>query len=97
VIQTNSILEAMRANPANALAYNMGLTCNIPAGGGLVGNDQREWIIALKNTIGQGEEDDATTCGQIEGCPEACVVTVQWDDQRAGGDAARTVVTETRI
>lgn len=96
VIQTNSIMEAMRANRANAAQYNTaGMTCAVPAGGTLAQNDQREWIAALKNSIGL--PDDATTCGQITGCPDACVVTVRWDDARAGGAAARQVVTETRI
>lgn len=96
VIQTNSIMEAMRANRANAAQYNMAaMTCVIPAGGALAQNDQRDWITALKNSI--GHPADATTCGQITGCPDACVVTVRWDDARAGGGAARQVVTETRI
>jgi type IV pilus assembly protein PilV len=97
VMQTNAILEAMRANRANAASYNMGMTCAIPAAGGtLAANDQSVWIATLKNVIGQGAAD-ATTCGQISGCPDACVVTVQWNDERAGGAAARQVVTETRI
>lgn len=96
VIQTNSIMEAMRANRANAAQYNTaGMVCAPPAGGTLAQNDQRDWITALKSSIGQ--PGDATTCGQISGCPGACVVTVRWDDARAGGGAARQVVTETRI
>lgn len=94
VIQTNSILEAMRANRAGD--YNMAMTCAVPSGGNLVSNDQAEWILALKNTIGSGNAD-TTTCGQIAGCPDACVITVQWDDQRAGGGATRQISTETRI
>ena len=98
VMQTNSILEAMRANRFNAAQYNTpGMECDVPAGGTLAQNDQRDWISALKESIGQGVDDDTTTCGQISGCPDACVVTVQWDDARAGGAAARQVVTETRI
>ncbi|NLA68217.1 MAG: prepilin-type N-terminal cleavage/methylation domain-containing protein [Gammaproteobacteria bacterium] len=95
VMQTNAILEAMRANRANAANYNMAMTCAVPAGGTLAQNDQRDWITALKTSIGQ--VGDASTCGQIAGCPDACVVTVRWDDQRAGGAAERQVVTETRI
>lgn len=98
VMQTNSILEAMRANRFNAAQYNTaGMECDVPAGGTLAQNDQRDWISALKDSIGQGAAADTTTCGQISGCPDACVVTVQWDDARAGGAAARQVVTETRI
>ena len=98
VMQTNSILEAMRANRANAAQYNtVGMECDVPAGGTLAQNDQRDWISALKDSIGQGVADDGTTCGQIAGCPDDCVVTVQWDDARAGGAETRQVVTETRI
>ena len=97
VMQTNSIMEAMRANRFNAAQYNTaGMECDVPAGGTLAQNDQRDWIVALKDSIGQGAAD-TTTCGQIADCPDACVVTVQWDDARAGGGETRRVVTETRI
>jgi type IV pilus assembly protein PilV len=97
VMQTNAIMEAMRANRANAAFYNMAMTCAAPAGGGsLAANDQRDWITALKSVIGQGAAD-VTTCGEIAGCPGACVVTGQWNDERAGGAATRQVITETRI
>lgn len=97
VMQTSAIMEAMRANRANAAAYNMGMTCAVPTvGGSLAANDQRAWITSLKSVIGQGATD-MTTCGQISGCPDACLVTVQWNDERAGGGATRQVVTETRI
>lgn len=96
VMQTNAILEAIRANRGDAENYNMtAMACAIPGGGTLRQNDQRAWITALKNSIGQAA--DTTTCGQIVGCPGACVITVQWDDARAGGGATRQVVTESRI
>ena len=96
VMQTSAIMEAMRANRANAGNYNTGaMVCTAGSGGTLAENDLRDWITALKGSIGTAA--DATTCGQIAGCPDACVVTVQWDDQRAGGGATRQVVTETRI
>lgn len=97
VMQTHSIMEAMRANRANAADYNMALTCDVPTGGTRAANDLRDWVIALKETIGQGQASDTTTCGQVTGCPDACQVTVQWDDQRGGGGAERQLVTETRI
>ncbi|MGY1459552.1 MULTISPECIES: type IV pilus modification protein PilV [unclassified Luteimonas] len=98
VMQTNSIMEAMRANRFNAAQYNTaGMECDVPAGGTLAQNDQRDWISALKDSIGQGAAADTTTCGQITDCPDDCVVTVQWDDARAGGAQTRQVVTESRI
>ena len=94
VMQSTSIIEAMRANRANAASYNTsGMECAAVGGGGLAGADVDAWLASLKSSLG----NDAATCGQIVGCPNACVVTVQWDDSRAGGSGTRTVITETRI
>lgn len=94
VMQSTSILEAMRANRTNASAYNTGgMKCAAVGGAGLAGGDVDAWIASLKNTVG----NDVATCGQIAGCPDACVITVQWNDARAGGSATRTIITETRI
>lgn len=97
-IQTSAILEAMRANRLNANAYNTaGMVCATPAAGGtLAQRDVSIWIASLKQTIGAGAAD-ATTCGQITGCPAACVITVQWDDARAGGGQTRQIATRTTI
>ena len=100
VVQTYSIVDAMRANREVALAggYNMGMTCDPPgAGGSLVANDQANWITDLRSTMG------STACGQVacDGTGD-CTVTVQWNDSRAGpqgdtGQVEQTVVTQTRI
>lgn len=100
VMQTTSIIEAMRANRLNAGSYNIGKTCSAAAVGatGQAGDDLKAWVTALGSTMGAA--GDAATCGQISGCPDACVITVYWDDARAGsegGGALRSVVTETRI
>lgn len=97
VMSANSIIEAMRANRVNASNYNIGKTCSVASvgAGGLAGDDLKKWIETLKSTV--GVTGDATTCGQIAGCPNACVVTVFWDDSRAGGASARSMVTEARI
>jgi len=97
VMQTNAIIEAMRANRANAAAYNTGgMVCTAGTGGTLAQNDLVNWITSLKANVG-GTAADTTTCGHIENCPEACVVTVQWDDSRAGGSTTRSFETRTRI
>jgi type IV pilus assembly protein PilV len=95
VMQATGIIEAMRANRANAANYNIAMTCAVPGGGSLAQNDLRDWIAGLKTTMGTAA--DTTTCGQIAGCPDACVVTVRWNDTRAGGAATRSVATRTRI
>jgi type IV pilus assembly protein PilV len=97
VIQTSAILDAMRANRANAAAYNTGgLVCAAAAGGTVAEVDLQTWITDLKNNISNTDDDD-TTCGGIVCSPEACVITIQWDDSRAGGENARQVVTRTTI
>lgn len=95
VMQSNSIIEAMRSN--SAANYNTGKVCSVAAVGGsdLKANDQKAWIGALQSTIGTA--GDKQICGQIAGCPGACVITVFWNDSRAGGSSARTLVTNARI
>ncbi len=94
VIQTNAILEAMRVNRAEAVDFNTGaLRCAPAAGGGHPIVDA--WLGDLKTSI--GTDDDETTCGSIVGCPNACVITVQWDDSRAGGAGTRQIVTATQL
>lgn len=107
-VQTNSIIEAMRANIAQASTYNMAMTCKVPtAANTLAQHDLRDWMIALKTTVGAGAASaaggaaaaalDTTTCASITGCPDACSVIVQWDDTRAGVDAKRQIQTATRL
>lgn len=99
VIQSYAILDAMRANRAQALAgaYNTGaLTCVVPAAGGtLAQNDLAAWMQSVHNTLG------SDACGQVS-CPAGapCTVAVRWNDIRASdggvtGQAAgnRTVTT----
>lgn len=99
VMQTNSILDAMRAN--TAANYNIGKTCAVASvtGTNLRANDLRAWLTSMKSTIGSGA-GDTTTCGEITGCPAACQVNVYWDDSRAGNDQGgsnRVLQTSARI
>ena len=87
VVQTYSILDAMRANlvAARGNAYNMGRTCAAPAAGNLVANDQRNWIQSMQRTMGP------SACGTIACAASVCTITVEWNDQRATpGNAAQT-------
>ncbi|MCD9005137.1 type IV pilus modification protein PilV [Luteimonas sp. XNQY3] len=105
VTQANSILEAMRANATAARAgdYNIAQQCAVPAAGGTrAQRDIQRWITDLKTSVGGASTAaalaaDTTTCGTIADCPLDCTITVQWDDQRAGGEATRQIVTSTRI
>ena len=101
VMQTTSIIEAMRANRANAASYvydGTGSCATVPpASGSLADFDKNAWVTGLKSTIGSGA-GDTTTCGKIESLGSGAYrITVQWDDGRAGGGSTRAVVTETRI
>lgn len=98
VAQTNSILESIRANAGEAGSYNVGRLCAVPAAAGTrAERDIAQWMTDLKTSIGGGPAADITTCGTIADCPLDCTITVEWDDQRAGGLASRPVVTRTRI
>lgn len=104
VIQTYAILDAMRANRADALAgqYNTGgMECAAPTGVTLAQMDRARWIDAMKE--GMGVAGDSTTCGSIacEAASDICTVIVQWDDSRAAGTEtglnARQVTTMVRL
>ena len=71
------------------------MTCTAGSGGSLAEEDLIQWINALKSTMGVA--GDTTTCGSIEALNNNRYrITVQWDDQRAGGSATRQVATEVR-
>ena len=98
VMATNSIIEAMRANRANAAAYVYDGTTSCgstpAAGTTLASSDLNYWVSSLKTTIGSA----ASTCGKIVSLGgNSYRVTVQWDDSRAGGAATKTIVTDASI
>ena len=108
VIQSYAIIDAMRANRAQAIGggYNTsGWMCSAPAGGTLVDNDKARWLTALRTTIASDVADESI-CGNID-CTAAtniCVVGVRWDDSRAGGtggqqagDAEHIIQTRVRM
>lgn len=81
VISASSMIDAMHAN--NALRADTGMLCN--GGAGYVAT----WLEDLQANLGDG------SCGRIE-CLAAnadgttpCTITVQWNDERAGGLAAQ--------
>lgn len=101
VMATNQIIEAMRLNRANAAAYN-GTWAAPPAGGTLAQHDLNEWVAAMRGVANwQGYTPpqpalEANARGIIAGCPDACTVTIEWDDQRAGG-GTRQLLTEAQL
>lgn len=98
VVQTYSILDAMRANRPAALAnaYNIGMTCAAPGAGTLAQTDLSLWITSLQQPTILGE----SACGQITRNGDIFEVTVRWNDQRATGAATEdnaTVITRTQL
>lgn len=100
VIQTYTILDAMRANRNAAVLgqYNESKLCTAPTGNSLIDVSKKVWIDSLKQALGDFE----TTCGSIS-CKDAnCLITVYWDDSRAkglagSGSAAQTVATRAQL
>lgn len=102
VMQTYTILDAMRANRSAAMvgAYNTGsMLCTAPAAGDLVATDKAMWLNGLKTAIGG---DPTTTCGSITCNDGNCTITVQWDDSRGknadgAGSATQTLITTAQL
>ena len=101
VMATNSIIEAMRANRANAAAYVYDGTTSCgstpAAGTTLASSDLNYWVSSLKTTIGSA----TSTCGKIVSLGgNNYRVTVQWDDSRAdsaSGNDKKSIVTDASI
>lgn len=109
-IMSYYILDAMRIdrNGAKLLNYNtgsldsttgkIGPICSAAAitGTTLAENNKRDWITALKASIGNSA--DSTTCGAVLCDADGnCRVQVRWDDSRAGGLGVQMVETNTRL
>lgn len=80
---TYDLFDSMRANRSAALAgdYDIDLTDSAPTGSSRAQQDLGFWLgqLATKLPSGDGEVD----CSNAPNCR----VLVQWDDERAGGDA----------
>jgi type IV pilus assembly protein PilV len=95
-----SILDAMRADQASAVAGGYNTTQKLKAsacpdaGDSLASVQLHDWCGQLGQALGQAE----TTTGAIRctGSAGECVVTIEFDDTRAGqgGSATQTVVTK---
>lgn len=95
VIQSYSILDAMRANvtAARAGAYNVGKTCEAPATGTRAQSDLNFWLTSLHETIGD------SACGAVScGTNDVCSVTVYWNESRAtAGSKDMKITTTSRL
>jgi type IV pilus assembly protein PilV len=97
VMQTYSIIDAMRSNVllARANAYGMARTCTVPAAvATLAQNDLNAWMTNLQTNLG------SAACGTIDCTTVAnvCEITVEWNDSRGtSGSSAQKTVTRSRI
>ena len=99
VVASYSILEALRADRANALtgAYNdtvAGDDC--PDSGTLAETQLGHWCDELAASLGESDSTTGTINCTTAG---ACTITVQYDDSRIGhgGTDAQSVVTQAQI
>ncbi len=98
VIQTYSILDAMRANKTSALAGDYDIVfspCSTPASAGVLANaDLVDWRSSIQSAMGPN------ACGGIVrvGAAGHVTVTIQWDDTRgSGGALTEQLVTRTQL
>lgn len=111
VVQSYSILDAIRADRDNVASYVTTKRCAstaAPSGATpeqTAANGQlNDWIASLKSSMGAA--GDTTTCGTVSCTGNVCTVTVEWDDSRgkavstaanADGSNARRSVAVTQI
>lgn len=97
IVATYSILDAMRADRANAVNGNYDVSDmtadSCPEAGTLVETQLNNWCVELGEALGAV----STTVGNIDCDTDGtCTVTVSYDDSRvgAGGTSVQTVVTK---
>lgn len=103
VIQTYTILDAMRANLASARAgnYNIARTCAAPVAPGVPADllrdaDHQAWLTDIQR-LGAGS-CGTIACINLSATQADCAITVEWDDSRgAGGLAAQQLTTVAQL
>ncbi len=83
--------DRMRANFGDMGNYALALAAPSPTGTSVRDRDRAEWRARLRSLpAGNGAID-------IDPVTNLVTITVQWDDSRAGGDAASSFVLVTRL
>lgn len=92
-VQTHSIVDAMRADrvAATTTLYNIDLDDATPTGTSFRDQAIARWRTDLQAAL------NSTATGAIDCDGALCTITVQWNDERAGGAEAQTIVTEVRL
>jgi type IV pilus assembly protein PilV len=94
VVQSYSIVDAMRADRTNAIngRFDITLDAAVPNSGDFVATTLTAWRANLLTALGPG----ATGAVDCDGA--RCMVTVRWNDERAAeGNAQQTVQTEVQL
>lgn len=96
------IVDRMRANRGAAeltpSPYELALAATPAAGGGVPGDDLRQWSAAVATSVPSGVGAVA-----VDAATRNVTVTIQWDDSRARGNgttvglAAQQLVVETHL
>ena len=93
VVQSYSIIEAIRADPDSAKTgrFNIALDAD-PSGNTFPANALTSWREEIRTNLG-ADAVGAVTCNSTR-----CTVTVQWDDSRGtGGSATQQITTEVQL
>lgn len=93
VVQSYSIIEAIRADPDSAKLgrFNVALD-NEPSGSTFPANSLTIWREQIKSNLGDAAVG-AVSCNSTR-----CTVTVQWDDSRGtDGSATQQITTEVHL
>ncbi|QKJ67080.1 type IV pilus modification protein PilV [Deefgea piscis] len=91
VIQTNSVLSAMRADRENAIngQFNLAIDSAVSSGSSFASGVLNRWRTSISNQLGEGAS------GAVNCKAALCTVTIRWDDSRAAqGEREQTIVTE---
>lgn len=94
IMQTHSILDAMRADRQNAVngLFNVGFTTADPSGSTFREKAIRAWRANLTAVLG------STAKGKIACNGADCTITVQWTDpRRVVGDQTSSLATEVQL
>lgn len=97
VVQTHSIVDAMRANrsAARTKQFNIKFDDKVPEGNSFTLVSLRAWRQSLLDELGAGAS------GEIDCDGSLCTVSVRWDDSRANvkgqGNGVQTVTTVVQL
>jgi type IV pilus assembly protein PilV len=94
VMQSHSIVDAMRADRVNAMdhKFDIAIDASVPAGTDFAKTALTSWRANLREALGP----NATGAVACDG--PRCLITVRWNDERAAeGNDQQEVVTEVQL